>query len=44
MIKLVEKIVFSNINGVIMIPILVWVIYTILGQARETIEIFREVE
>jgi hypothetical protein len=44
MIKLVEKIVFSNINGVIMIPALIWTLCVIVGQARETVEIFKEVE
>ena len=43
MIKLVETIVNSNINGVIVIPGLIWIVYVIYGQVVETIEIFREV-
>lgn len=43
MIKLVEKIVNSHVNGIVMIPILVWIVWTIIGQARETIELFKEV-
>lgn len=43
MIKLVEMIVNSHVNGVIMIPVLVWIICVIIGQVVETIEIFKEV-
>lgn len=39
----IEKIVFSNANGVIMIPILIWALSQIPGQVIETIEVFKEV-
>ena len=39
---LVAKIVFSGINGVIMVPILILVIYLLVGQAKETLELFKE--
>lgn len=40
---LIAKIVFSGINGVVMVPVLVLVIYLLVGQAKETIELFKEV-
>lgn len=40
---LIAKLVFSGINGVVMVPILVLVVYLLVGQAKETIKIFREV-
>lgn len=43
MIKLIETIVNSNINGIAVIPGLIWVIWVLVGQVVETIEIFKEV-
>lgn len=42
-IDLVAKIVLSGINGVVMIPILILVVYLLVGQAKKTIELFKEV-
>lgn len=42
-IDLIAKLVFSGINGVIMVPILILVVYLLIGQAKETIEVFKEV-
>lgn len=39
---LIAKIVFSGINGVVMVPILILVVYLLVGQAKETIKIFKE--
>lgn len=41
--RLVAKIVFSGVNGTILILPLMIVLRVIWGQARETIELFREV-
>lgn len=40
---LVAKIVFSGVNGVVMVPMLMLLIYLLVGQAKETIEVFKEV-
>lgn len=40
---LIAKIVFSGINGVVMVPILVLVTCLLVGQAKDTIEVFKEV-
>lgn len=43
MMNLIAKIVFSGINGVVMLPILAVVIYFLVGQVKITIELFEEV-
>ena len=40
---LIAKIVFTGVNGVVLIPILLLLIYLLVGQAKETIKIFKEV-
>lgn len=43
MIKLVEKIVFSNVNGVVLIPLFIFLVGVLIEQIKETIDIFKEV-
>lgn len=39
----IAKIAFSNINGIVLIPLLIFLFYLIGVQAVETIKVFKEV-
>lgn len=41
--NLVAKIVFSGVNGTILIPLLVFLLYISVGQVKEFIEINKQV-
>lgn len=43
MIKGVEKIVLSRVNGIILLPVFIWLIGILIEQVKETIDIFKEV-